>query len=186
MPKVFLPIALMVLGTIKLPGEHSFSDPEAEHALEQLERLGHPSPEPPQLPIPAPPAELPISERVTPHDALEMLAMFMEQGEISPQEVAERLGFAIGMVIDDEKADETPKPEEPVLEKPAQEPAKAAEPEHEKPADMVIPPAVVKELVKAGFVITKPETIQTADDEALLAVKGMTPELLARVRQIAG
>nr|WP_309689685.1 hypothetical protein [Armatimonas sp.] len=168
MPKVFLPIALMVLGTIKLPGEHHFNDAEAEHATEQLERLGHgtqPVAASPVVPAPVP--------QVTPKDALETLAAFLQQGEISSEEVAERLGFVIGTVVD--KAEEEPAKAEP------ETPLKT---ESEPPPELVIPPAVVKELVKAGFILVKPETIQAANDEALLAVKGMTPELLAVVRQI--
>lgn len=180
MPKLTLPIALMVLGTIRLPGEHDFSDAEAEHVKEQLERLGHgasasPAPSPAE-PSPPESSQLPI---VTPHDVLETLAVFLERGEISGEEVAERLGFKVGMV---EETKETEQVEEPAPETPA-------EPAPETPSlqsDLVIPPAVVKELVKAGFIITKPETIQAADDEALMAVKGMTPELLARIREIAG
>ena len=171
MPKLILPIALMVLGTIKLPGEHQLSDAEAEHALEQLERLGH-GPQPTQeTSAVSPPAE------VTPKDALETLAAFMERGEISPVEVADRLGFVIGMVVGE-------KEEEPMQATEAKVPEPVKEAEKPAETELVIPPAVVKELGKAGFVLTKPETIQAADDEALLAVKGMTPELLARVRQI--
>ena len=195
MPKLFLPIALMVLGTIKLPGEHDFSDAEAEHATEQLVRLGHGASAASQLhgtqATPAVPQPL---AKVTPQDALETLAAFLSSGEISSDEVAQRLGFVIGMVVDDDELEQPeleaptqPEPEGPAVPPPS--PVEAEKPaETKKPADsqteLVIPPAVVKELVKAGFVITKPETIQAADDEALLAVKGMTPELLARVRQI--
>ncbi len=170
MPKVFLPIALMVLGTIKLPGEHHFNDAEAEHATEQLERLGHgiqPVTASPVVPAPVP--------QVTPKDALETLAAFVHSGEISSAEVAERLGFVIGMVVAEDREEAT---------EPEQEPAEATKLEAVKAESLVIPPAVVRELKKVGFDLTKPETIQAADDEALLAVKGMTPELLAVVRQI--
>ena len=172
MPKVFLPIALMVLGTIKLPGEHHFNDAEAEHATEQLERLGHgiqPVTASPVVPAPVP--------QVTPKDALETLAAFVQSGEISSAEVAERLGFVIGTVVD--KAEEEPAKAEPGPEAPVKT-------ESEPPTELVIQPAVVRELKKVGFDLTKPETIQAADDEALTAVKGMTPELLTVVRQIVG
>ena len=173
MPKLTLPIALMVLGTIKLPGEHDFTDAEAEHAKEQLERLGHGAS--------APIATAQPLAKVTPNDALETLATFLERSEISSEEVAQRLGILVGMKPEPVKA---PEPVQ-APPQPAQPPQPAPAPKSEsQPTATVIPPAVVKELVKAGFIITKPETIQAADDEALLAVKGMTPELLARVRQI--
>ena len=194
MPKVFLPIALMVLGTIKLPGEHHFNDAEAEHALEQLDRLGH-GPQPVQA------TSVPL-DKVTPQDALETLAEFLQQGEIAVEVICERLQLyspeqvkqtfekITGEALDradqrvTELVDKAIEAIAPPAEVEVPEPVKEAE----KPAEteLVIPPAVVKELVKAGFIITKPETIQVADDEALLAVKGMTPELLARVRQITG
>jgi hypothetical protein len=184
MPKLTLPIALMVLGTIKLPGEHDFTDAEAEHVQEQLTRLGHGA----SAPVAPEPTQLPI---VTPNDVLETLATFLDRGEISSEEVAQRLGFVnegsnlrIGMTVEEtEEVEQVKEPEAPTQPAPPPQPAPAPKPES-KPTATVIPPAVVKELVKAGFVITKPETIQAADDEALLAVKGMTPELLARVRQI--
>lgn len=178
MPKLILPIALMVLGTIKLPGEHDFSDAEAEHAKEQLERLGHSA-----APAASELVQLPI---VTSHDVLETLATFLDRGEISSAKVAERLGFVseatklrIGMKVDETEQAEEPEQPTPLVSAPSPKP--------EAPNNtLVIPPAVVKELVKAGFILVKPETIQVADDEALLAVKGMTLELLAVVRQIVG
>lgn len=185
MPKLTLPIALMVLGTIKLPGEHDFTDAEAEHATEQLTRLGHGASAASKLhgttppDTPTPPAPEQPSQPVTPQDALETLAAFLSSGEISSEEIAQRLGFVVGIAVEEPQAPLQPTP----AATPPPSPVEAEKPANSQ-TELVVPPAVVKELVKAGFVITKPETIQAADDEALLAVKGMTPEILARVRQI--
>lgn len=195
MPRLFLPIALLVLGNMKLPGEHDLTDTEAEHAQEQLQRLGLASTGSAQVAptpattddagAPAPDDQVRASDdliRVPPEGVLEVLAGHLERGEISPDRVAERLGFALGTV---ETTDEVTTAATIATVVPPPLPAPPTPPPT-APATPVIPPAVVRELKKVGFDLTKPATIQAADDEALLAVKGMTPELLAQLRQIAG